>query len=90
MRGTHMGTGARAMMFELIANREKAPNCLEFSNVIRAENDGTFIFLFDSKGQIARGYPYEGFNALIFVIEAERIISFREYFGDVNPEWFQS
>jgi hypothetical protein len=87
-RGQYSGTNARAMMLELIAGREKQPNHLEFSNVIRTRNENTFVFLFDSKGEVAGGYPYQGFNAVAFTIEDDQVIGFREYFGDVDPAWF--
>ena len=89
-RGTFKGTAALAKMSELISLREKSPNNLKFSDIEVTQNKNTFVFLFDSAGKVAGGFPYQGWNAVALVIKSGRIVGFREYFGDVEPNWFKS
>jgi len=88
-RGIFKGAAALAKMNELIASRKKSPNNLKFSNIIVTNNRNTFVFLFDSAGPVAGGFPYRGWNAVALTVKNNRISGFREYFGDVEPNWFK-
>lgn len=88
-RGVYRAAQAREMMAKLIAQRTQAPNALKFSNVRQYQTQNRFLFEFDSEGQVS-GYPYKGWNAIQISIGSDnKIVSFREYLGDVDPAWFQ-
>ncbi len=88
-RGVHRAAQAREMMTKLIAQRTEAPNALKFSNLRQYQTQNHFLFEFDSEGKVA-GYPYKGWNAIQISIGSDnKIVSFREYLGDVEPAWFQ-
>ena len=94
-RGVHTDGRALEAMLTLIKGREQTPNYLHFTNVIRtqgkttASGETTHVFLFDSVGKVAGGFPYQGYNAITLIVQARRIVGFREYFGDVEPAWFR-
>jgi nicotinamidase-related amidase len=87
-RGSFSGASAKQMMDELIAGRTKQPNKLSFSNVVSTGNGTHFTFSFDSKGTVAGGYPYEGYNSITLIIKDAKVVGFREYLGDIDPSWF--
>jgi hypothetical protein len=89
-RGFYQGEAAKEKFQALIASREGAPNMLHFSNIVMTQNESTAVFMFDSRGEVAGGFPYQGWNAIALVIEHEKVVGFREYFGDVEPAWFRA
>jgi hypothetical protein len=88
-RGVFKGASALEKMNELIAQREKAPNALTFTNVQRFCSGDTCVFQFDSEGVIAGNFPYKGYNAIALSVIGGKVTGFREYLGDVEPLWFQ-
>jgi ketosteroid isomerase-like protein len=89
-RGVFKGVQALAKMNELIASREKSPNNLRFSNITITQNENTFVFMFDSAGKVAGDFDYKGWNAIALTVKTGKIVGFREYFGDVEPNWFKA
>jgi hypothetical protein len=89
MRGVFKGALALEKMNELVAQREKTPNALTFSNVLRSCSSDTCIFQFDSEGLVAGSFPYKGYNTIALSVADGKITGFREYLGDVEPAWFQ-
>jgi hypothetical protein len=88
-RGVFRGAQAREMMNGLIAQRTQTPNQLKFANVRTHQTQNSFLFEFDSEGKVS-GYPYKGWNAIQISVGSDyKIISFREYLGDIDPAWFQ-
>jgi hypothetical protein len=88
-RGVFRGAQAREMMDNLIAQRTETPNQLKFTNVRTHQAQNSFIFEFDSEGKVS-SYPYKGWNAIQISIGSDnKIVSFREYLGDIDPAWFQ-
>jgi hypothetical protein len=88
-RGVFRGAQAREMMNSLIAQRTQTPNQLKFANVRTHQAQNSFLFEFDSEGKVS-GYPYKGWNAIQITIGSDnKIASFREYLGDIDPTWFQ-
>jgi hypothetical protein len=85
IRGVFNGTIARDKIGDLIAQREKTPNALTFSNVQHFCNGSSCIFQFDSEGLIAGSFPYKGYNATALTVSKGKVIGFREYLGDVEP-----
>jgi hypothetical protein len=73
----------------LIESREKSSNELRFTNVKLMENGLDFAFAFDSEGKVSGGFPYKGFNIIVFSIENQKLTGFREYFGSIDPSWFK-
>jgi hypothetical protein len=89
IRGVFNGAMAKDKMDELIAQREKTPNALTFSNVQHFCKGSSCVFQFDSEGLIAGNFPYKGYNAIALTVAKGKVIGFREYLGDVEPLWFQ-
>jgi ketosteroid isomerase-like protein len=88
-RGVFRGAQAREMMNSLIAQRTQTPNQLKFANVRTHQTQNSFLFEFDSEGKVS-GHPYKGWNAIQISIGSDnKIASFREYLGDIDPAWFQ-
>jgi|GEM_PF-27346 len=87
-RGYATGPEAKTRLLDLIAAREKSPNSLEFTSVQTFEDKQQVAFQFQSAGKIAGGISYQGHNTIVFGIENGLVVSFREYFGDVDPKWF--
>ncbi len=88
-RGVFTGPQAREMMFKLTQQRTQNPNQLNFSNVRVYQLNNSYLFEFDSDGKVS-GYPYKGWNAIRLSIGPDnKITSFREYLGDIDPAWFQ-
>ena len=89
LSGQHAGAAGLARLRALVAEREKTPNHLTFSQVERTGSAALFTFHFNSAGTVAGGMAYEGYNAISLRIENGHLTGFREYFGYVNPAWFQ-
>jgi ketosteroid isomerase-like protein len=89
-RGEFIGAEALQKMSELIAARERFPNNLKFSKITATQSGDTFVFLFNSQGKVAGGFSYEGWNAIVLIINNHKVVGFREYFGDVEPAWFKA
>ncbi|GAB3227125.1 hypothetical protein [Spirosoma arcticum] len=87
--GRFIESEALACMLALIAEREKTPNQLVFSNIGMASGENTFLFQFDSVGTVSGGFSYQGYNIIGFVVEDGRVTGFREYFGHIDPQWFK-
>jgi hypothetical protein len=88
-RGVFRDAQAREMMGKLIDQRTQNPNELKFSNVRTHQAQSSFLFEFDSEGKVS-GYAYKGWNAIQITIGSDnKIASFREYLGDIDPAWFQ-
>lgn len=74
---------------QLIEQRSQTPNQLTFANVRQHQSQNSSMFEFDSEGKVA-GYPYKGWNAIQITMGSDsKVVSFREYLGDINPAWFQ-
>ncbi len=91
-RGYHTGPAARQHLDALIATRLVNPDRLTFSQVLAApgplQADGTrwVVMMFDSAGALPDNPHFRGYNAIAFLLDhANRLIGFREYFGDVAP-----
>ncbi|SFQ81205.1 hypothetical protein [Hymenobacter arizonensis] len=89
LTGVVTGLPGLAKLRELVAGREKEPNQLTFSRVEVTSSATLFTFHFDSAGTVAGGMAYAGFNVISLRIEQGQLTGFREYFGYVNPAWFQ-
>jgi ketosteroid isomerase-like protein len=88
-RGVFTGSQARDMMLNLTEQRRQNPNQLAFSNIRVHQSKNSFLFEFDSEGKVS-GYPYKGWNAIRITIGTDnKVTSFREYLGDIDPAWFQ-
>lgn len=88
-RGVYSSTQAREKMMALIASRESSPNELTFSNAVFLQADDSVAIQFDSEGMIMGKFPYKGYNTIVLSIRDGRITGFREYFGDIDPQWFR-
>lgn len=89
-RGVYYGERARTALLKLIEGRAMAPNQLIFSNAQFLVGSKSVAVQFDSEGSfVNRKYSYKGYNVIVFEIEKEKISGFREYFGDVDPSWFE-
>jgi hypothetical protein len=88
-RGVYAGSKAKEMMTQLMNQRNQNPNQLKFTNVRQYQWQSSFMFEFDSEGKVS-GYPYKGWNAIQIAIGPDnKVVSFREYLGDIDPAWFQ-
>jgi hypothetical protein len=88
-RGVYAGSKAKELMMQLLDQRTKTPNQLKFANVRQHQSQNSFIFEFDSEGKVS-GHLYKGWNAIQISIGADnKVLSFREYLGDIDPTWFQ-
>ncbi|WP_310397885.1 hypothetical protein [Hymenobacter sp.] len=87
--GRFAGPEAAQKLRGLVAEREQKPNRLAFTNVVVTANDNTFLYQFDSAGEVAGGYPYRGYNVLAFEVAGGELVGMREYFGFVDPQWFK-
>lgn len=88
-RGVYTGSKAKEMMAQLIEQRSQNPNQLKFVNVRSHQSQNSFMFEFDSEGKVS-GYPYKGWNVIQITLGSDnKVVSFREYLGDVDPAWFQ-
>lgn len=87
--GNYQGKEALAKLMELINSREKQPNHLRFTNIIRYENLNGACFQFDSEGKVGDGFDYKGYNIIQLEIMDQKLVGFREYFGFVDPSWFK-
>ncbi len=88
-RGVFRGAEALTKMRELVSSRQKNPNALKFTLDHQTCGKNACAFAFTSKGTVAGGYPYEGWNVILLEIEKDKIVGFREYLGDIDPAWFQ-
>ena len=52
-----------------------------------AVDKNTVIFEFESEGNFGE-YKYNGRNIIVLKIENEKVCGFREYFGDLDPQFF--
>lgn len=84
------GATARQHMEALMQARTANPNQLRFRNVVASYGDSTAVFQFDSEGTLAGGYPYRGYNVIALTIRGGQVVGFQEYFGDIDPLWFQT
>lgn len=89
-RGYHTGPAARHHLDALIATRLAHPDRLTFSQVLvvpgPVQADGTrwVVTTFDAAGALPDNPHFRGYNAIAFLLDhANRLIGFREYFGDV-------
>lgn len=73
----------------LIAEREINSNQLIFTEIQMINNNNQYVFLFNSRGSVAGGFSYEGFNAIVLTVVENKLTSFREYFGFIDPNWFK-
>jgi hypothetical protein len=88
-RGVYTASKAKEMITQLIDQRTQTPNQLKFTNVRQYQWQSSFMFEFDSEGKVS-GYPYKGWNAIHIAIDPDnKVVSFREYLGDIDPAWFQ-
>jgi hypothetical protein len=88
-RGVFTGSKAREMMMQLMDQRTQTPNQLKFANLRQHQSQNSFMFEFDSEGKVS-GYPYKGWNVIHISIGPDnKVVSFREYLGDIDPAWFQ-
>lgn len=87
--GRFIESEALTGMLALIAEREKTPNQLVFSDVRMAARENTFLFQFDSAGTVSGGFSYQGYNIIGLVVGDGRITGFREYFGHIDTQWFR-
>ncbi len=88
-RGVFNGASALEKMNTLIEQRTKNPNKLSFSRIVVFQNKNQYVFSFNSEGTVS-GYPYKGWNMIQLSYDQNgKIVSFREYLGDVDPSWFQ-
>ena len=91
VRGVFKGEEAKTKITELMANREKLKNALTFSNPVFMTTSNQVAVQFNSKGTVMNGqFPYQGYNIIVFGFNDNKIVSFREYFGDVDPAWFKN
>lgn len=90
VRGVFRDDAAKEQMTKLIQGREQIPNQLTFSEPVFLTSDNTVAVQFNSQGTVMGKYPYKGYNIIVFTIEENTITGFREYFGDVEPAWFQN
>lgn len=88
-RGVFKDSIALTKINELIALREKSPNNLKFSNIQMTKNQNTYVFIFDSEGKVGGGFSYLGWNIIVLIVEQSKVTGFREYFGDIEPNWFK-
>lgn len=90
-RGVLEGKNAARAMMALITARTQQPNQLRFSQIEEfTKGSSGSVFLFWSEGKVAGGYAYRGWNAIALMVDPTgKINGFREYFGDVDPSWFQ-
>ena len=79
--GRFEGLAAAEQLEGLMLGREAKPNRLTFSNVVVSTAPGVAVCLFDSAGLIGGETEYSGYNAIAFMLEGDRVIGFREYFG---------
>ncbi len=90
LMGVFSGREARAKMEGMIAEREKLPNALTFSQIVITTAEDYAMIAFNSQGTVMGGkYPYQGYNVIGFKITGEQISGFREYFGFVDPAMFK-
>lgn len=88
--GRFSGTEARRKMEEIIAEREKLPNALTFSEIVITTAEDYAMIAFNSEGTVMGGkYPYQGYNVIGFKLTGGKISGFREYFGFVDPAMFK-
>jgi hypothetical protein len=90
LMGRFSGREAKAKMDAIIAEREKLPNALTFSEVMITTGDNYALIAFNSEGTVMDGkYPYQGYNVIGFKLTGGKISGFREYFGFVDPAMFK-
>ncbi len=83
-RGKFEGIEGRQQMIAKCRDHEVAGDRLTFSEPYHVLTDGdSVMFEFASEGLYA-GKPYEGHNAIAFMIRDGEVIGFREYFGDLG------
>lgn len=90
VRGVFRGEEARKQMILLMESRRQTPNNLTFSNAVFLSSPGQVAAQFDSEGTVMQRYPYKGYNVIVFSVKDGMVTGFREYFGDIEPAWFQS
>ncbi|MGD1951526.1 MAG: nuclear transport factor 2 family protein [Leptolyngbyaceae cyanobacterium] len=83
-RGKFTGAAGRQEMIAKCRDHTAAGDRLTLHEPHYALTDGSStIFEFDSDG-LYGGEPYQGHNAIAFQIQDDKIIGFREYFGDLG------
>jgi hypothetical protein len=90
LMGKFDGNEALKTLQNLIAEREKTPNNLTFSDVKIGVNEASAFVQFNSKGTVQGQFAYEGFNIIVFHFENDKITGFQEYFGFIDPNWFKN
>jgi hypothetical protein len=88
--GKFEGMEALKKMQGLMAEREKTPNNLTFSDLKFSTNETSVMVQFNSKGIVQGKFPYEGFNILVFHFTDDKVTGFQEYFGFIDPNWFKN
>lgn len=89
LAGSFTGNEAIKKMNALIAEREKIPNKLTFSNVSVLSNQAEVGFSFRSEGIVNGRLPYKGFNLIVLTVRDGKLKGFSEYFGLIDPAWFK-
>lgn len=83
-RGKFSGAEGRQEMIAKCRDHEAAGDRLTFSSPHYALSDeSSVIFEFESEG-LYTGKPYKGHNAIAFEIKDDKVVGFREYFGDLG------
>ena len=84
------GPAAREALLGLIAERERVPNALAFSDPEFYPRDAEVVALFTSRGTVGEGgaIAYDGPVVIVFEFEDGQLVGFREFLGLVNPSWF--
>lgn len=83
-RGQFIGVEGRQQMIAKCRDHEQAGDRLTFSLPQYVLSDGSSVlFEFEAEGLYA-GQPYKGYNVIAFEIAGDKVIGFREYFGDLG------
>lgn len=83
-RGQFSGVAGRQEMIAKCHDHTVAGDRLKLHPPTFTLTDGTLImFEFEADGLYASN-PYKGHNAIAFEIEDDKVVSFREYFGDLD------
>lgn len=83
-RGQFSGVAGRQEMIAKCRDHTAAGDRLTLHSPTFILTDGTSVmFEFEADGLYA-GNPYKGHNAIAFEIAGDKVIGFREYFGDLG------